>query len=215
MSAVLIFIGLLTVLIATGYLYVKNAYMHWKRRGVPYLPPSFPFGNFRMMFMAEKSFPECLRQFYNSTDEPLIGLYTMTRPSIMLRDPKIIRDIMVKDFSSFYHRGFHLHEDADPLANNLFLQNGEIWKKMRTQFSPAFTTNKLKGMFDTMKNCYSALDVAVVPYTKSGEICEIREIFARFATNVIASVAFGIDVNCIADPNAGFRKYGKKFFDVG
>lgn len=46
------------------------------------------------------------------------------------------------------------------------------------------------------------------------EVIEAREITARYATNVIASVAFGLETNCIDDLDAPFRKYGRKFFDV-
>lgn len=186
MSAVLIFLTLMLVLAFTAYLYVQNAYLYWKKRGVPFLEPKFPFGNFEPMFRVLKSFPEMLRELYNSTDEPVVGVYTVTSPTLLLRDPKIIRDIVIKDFTSFYHRGIAVNEDVDPMARNLFLINGEKWKQNRTKFSPAFTTGRLKAMFDTIRNCGDALDKHVAPYVKSGEIVEIRDVLARFATNVIS-----------------------------
>lgn len=150
---------------------------------------------------------------------------------------KIIRDVLIKDFSSWYQRGFNANEDVDLMARNLFLMNGEKWEISRKRFSPAFTTGKLKAMFDTIRDCCLTLDEHVAKYAKSGEIGEFREISARFATNVIicsldnlpvwiwlayklnllkviASVAFGIDINCIDDPNAVFRQYGKRIFDA-
>lgn len=42
---------------------------------------------------------------------------------------------------------------------------------------------------------------------------EIHEVFARYATNVIASVAFGFDIDCFRNPDCKFRKYGKRVFD--
>lgn len=61
MSAVLVFLTLLSVLVVTAYLYVNYAYSYWKRRGVPYIQPKFPFGNFKKMFFKERSLPEMLR----------------------------------------------------------------------------------------------------------------------------------------------------------
>lgn len=41
---------------------------------------------------------------------------------------------------------------------------------------------------------------------------EVRELAAKFTTDVIGSTAFGLDVNSFKDPNAEFRKYGKMIF---
>lgn len=39
---------------------------------------------------------------------------------------------------------------------------------------------------------------------------EVRELAARYTTDIIASVAFGIEVNTIDNPDAEFRRYGRK-----
>lgn len=48
----------------------------------------------------------------------------------------------------------------------------------------------------------------------TNELLDVRDISARYSTNVIASVAFGIDIDCIQDPNCEFRRYGKKIFEM-
>lgn len=68
-------------------------------------------------------------------------------------------------------------------------------------------------MFDTIIGCGDSLEKYFDQYAKSGETVNVREVFARFATNVIASVAFGIDVDCIKNPDSEFRKYGRKIFE--
>jgi len=45
--------------------------------------------------------------------------------------------------------------------------------------------------------------------TGKGKTIDIKEVTAKFATDVIGSTAFGLDVNSFQDPNAEFRKYGK------
>lgn len=47
----------------------------------------------------------------------------------------------------------------------------------------------------------------------TGELLDVREISASHSTNVIASVAFGIDVDAINDPNNEFRVCGRKIFE--
>lgn len=68
-------------------------------------------------------------------------------------------------------------------------------------------------MFTTIVECGRSLHRHINQYADSGRTLEIREVFARYATNVIASVAFGIDVDCIENPSAEFRQYGQRFFE--
>lgn len=197
----------------TAYLYIKYAFSFWKRRGVPFAEPSFPFGNFRKLFLQQQSLAELVVDLYNSSMEQVLGVFITIQPSLIVRDPKILRDIFIKDFSSFYHRGTNTNENIDPMTNNLLLQNGEKWKQNRSKLTPAFSSGKLKGMFDTIVDCGSSLHRYFEPFAESGEMVEIRDICARYATNVIASVAFGIDIDCIKNPNDDFRLFGQRFFE--
>ncbi|XP_067214601.1 cytochrome P450 6k1 isoform X2 [Linepithema humile] len=40
----------------------------------------------------------------------------------------------------------------------------------------------------------------------------MKDMFARYSTDVIMSTAFGIEANCIKDPNSEFRRWGKQIF---
>lgn len=143
MSALLIAVSLLATLIATAYLFVKNAFSYWRRRGVPFAEPSFPFGNFANAFLQRKQFGEVVADLYNETSEPFLGIYTGFQPGLLVRDPKLIKDMCIKNFHSFDHRVFQVNVEADPMADNLLLQRGEKWKKNRNQFTPAFSSGKL------------------------------------------------------------------------
>lgn len=212
MSVLLISLSLIATFIVTAFLYVQSKYSYWKRKGVPYQTPTFPFGNLKNVFLQKKQFGEGIADIYNNTSEPFIGFYTALKPTLLVRDPKIIKDMCIKNFHSFDHRILQANIEADPMADNLLLQRGEKWKQMRTQFTPAFSSGKLKGMFDTIVTCGKSLDTYIGSFANSGKSVEMRDVFARFATNVIASVAFGIEVDCIEHPECEFRKYGQKIF---
>lgn len=67
-------------------------------------------------------------------------------------------------------------------------------------------------MFETIVNCGTSLDKYVDRFANTDESVEMRELFARFATNVIVSVAFGLDIDCIENADNDFRKHGEEFF---
>lgn len=213
MSAALVLSTIVVTLIITIALYMKSIYSHWKKRGISYIEPTFPFGNFKNVFLQKVSFVETLSELYNSSTKPIFGAFVAIQPVLIVRDPKIIRDILIKEFSSFYHRGTDPNEKIDPMVNNLLMQNGDKWKQNRNKLTPAFTLGKLKGMFDTIVDCGESLDKHIEQYAKSGETVEIRDVLARFGTNVIASIAFGIDIDSIENPNVDFRQYGQRFFE--
>lgn len=68
-------------------------------------------------------------------------------------------------------------------------------------------------MFDVINGCGASLHKFVGEYADTAKTVEIRELAACYTTNVISSVAFGLDVDCLVNPKSEFRKYGHMFFD--
>lgn len=68
----------------------------------------------------------------------------MMQPAIVLRDADLIKDVLMKDFSSFQNNDFILSERFDPLlATNPFFSTDEVWKMSRKTILPAFSPNKV------------------------------------------------------------------------
>lgn len=100
-----------------------------------------------------------------------------------------------------------------PLAH-LFNIPGQKWRDLRVKLSPTFTSGKLKSMFSIIKSCGQTLEDYLVKNVKNGvDVFEFRDLMARFNTNIISSVAFGIDNDCINQPDHIFRKMGAKVFE--
>lgn len=202
--------ALLTIAFIVGYFYVQNAFDYWKRRGFKSFSASFPFGNFGAAFRQKLSFSDVVERLYRRTSEPFFGTYAMLRPMLVLRDPEIIRSVLIKDFQYFTDRGVYIDEKKDPLSGHLFSMTGEKWRNMRTKLTPVFTSGKLKAMFSTMVDCGMPLVNYMDRAASKRETIEVREISARFATDIIASVAFGVDINTIDNPDDPFRAAGRK-----
>lgn len=185
-----IFRDLVIILTFCAFLYVRHVYSYWKRKKIKYLRPKFPFGNFGKNIFQEISIGELTEEFHNCCDAPVIGFYSAMKPSLLVRDPTIIHDILIRDFSSFSHRGLYTNEKVDPLSGNLLFLNGEKWRNLRTKLSPAFTSGKLKAMFSTLIDCGDSFQKHVAQFADAKQTIEIRDVFARYSTNVIASGNF-------------------------
>lgn len=204
---------IIATVITVAYLYIKYIYSYWERRGVESIKPTFPFGNFKKSFLQQASMAEVTQEWYQNTTSKYFGFYGGVRPMLFVRDPEMIRTICIRDFQHFHDRGIFHDAENDPLSAHLLSMNGEEWKEMRTRLSPTFTSGKLKSMFSTLVDAGDPLQQYLAKCVESKEDVEIREISARFATNIIASVAFGIDINCIENPDNDFRINGRKIFE--
>ncbi|GAB0100900.1 hypothetical protein DMENIID0001_169980 [Sergentomyia squamirostris] len=206
---------LLLALIATCalgiHLYIRHIYSYWSRRNVPFAKPTFPFGNLKGAVLSTTPFIEIFKNLYYSTNEKVLGIYTADQPALMIRDPELLRLIFVKDFNYFTDHGVYSNEVTDPLSSHLFAINGDKWRNLRAQLSPTFSSGRLKGMFKTLLDCGKNFEVFV--NQNIDEEIEIRDLMSCYSINVISSVAFGVDTDTIMNPNAIFKKMGKKFFE--
>lgn len=189
---------------------------YWKRRGIKQKQQSFFFGSVKGLILQNECLANVTQNYYNFTkNEKICGLYFSYRPTLMINDPVLVRNIMIKDFQYFHDRGIYVNEEVDPLSGHLFSLSGEKWKKLRAKLTPTFTSGKLKGMFPILLDCGKTLQNFISNKIVTGDdIIEIRDLLARFNTDIIASVAFGIEVDSVNNPNADFRIIGRKIFEA-
>lgn len=73
----------------------------------------------------------------------------------------------------------------------------------------------MKMMFGTVVDVGDKLikTLALESSRAAGNVLEIKDIAARFTTDVIGSCAFGLDCSSLEDPKSEFRNNAKKVFD--
>lgn len=214
-SALIEVIVLLVTFFLLFYFYVKWSYNYWERIGIAtYQTPTFPFGHFGPVIRQRVNGSLLFSNIYRQTTGALIGTYSFLKPILVVRDPRILHAIIIKDFQHFRDRGVFSNEKTDPLTGNLFNMNGDKWKSLRAQLTPTFTTGKLKAMFSTLVHCGDSLNKFMDKAADTEKTLEMREIMAQYTTNIITSVAFGLDVDAISDPETPFRKIGRKIFGI-
>ncbi|KAJ8937029.1 hypothetical protein NQ314_012112 [Rhamnusium bicolor] len=153
---------------------------------------------------------EWLKDFYDSTKEPFFGIFVFDEPYLVLKSPELIKQVLVKDFSSFTDRTVLAPKHDKLVSSMMFLQKSPHWKTTRPKMTPIFTSGKLKGMFPTINNIGLRMNQYI---RKNLGQHEAKEICAKFSTDVIAKCAFGINSHCFDDEDAQFRKVGRSIFD--
>lgn len=98
------------------------------------------------------------------------------------------------------------------MSQNLFSIEAERWRLLRINFTPIFTTSKLRGICSLILECSEQLEKYMDTLIRKGEPLDVREITARFTTDVIGSCAFGIEMNSLSEKESEFRRLGKGVF---
>ncbi|XP_076663922.1 cytochrome P450 9e2-like [Andrena cerasifolii] len=197
---------------------VLLCYLRWGRMtyfkdlGIPHEPPIPILGNMAPVVFRQASLSEYLQRAYNLYPEHrYFGFYNFDTPVIVIRDLELITAIAVKHFDQFTdHRGF-VDEELDPLmGKNLFSLRGDRWREMRRLLSPAFTSSKMKTMFSLMCDCAVNFADYIAMESKQGKVYDMKAIFGRYTTDVIASCSFGISVDSMKNPNNEFYMFAKE-----
>jgi cytochrome P450 family 6 len=118
----LLYLSLLLVILL--YLWVKKCYNYWTKYNVPTPPVTFPFGHlsgFGYKIHSSEGFDRFYKEYKNKY--PAIGMYFYFGPTMLLLDTEVIKDVLVKDFSSFHDRGFYYNKESDPLSANMVKKN--------------------------------------------------------------------------------------------
>lgn len=67
-------------------------------------------------------------------------------------------------------------------------------------------------MFSLILECADQLESYMDTLIKKGEPIDVREVSARFTTDVVGSCAFGIEMNSLSEKESVFRRLGKLIF---
>ncbi|OXU29726.1 hypothetical protein TSAR_016158, partial [Trichomalopsis sarcophagae] len=204
----------LALLFLAIYYYFTSTYDFWSSRHVEHPKPELFFGNFKKIMLGKSSLGDYLyEQYQYYKNEPMFGLYARRTPVLVVNDPEYIKDVLIKDFSSFSDRGMTIHEKVEPLNQHLFSLEPARWRPLRIKLSPTFTSGKLKEMFYLLAECGNSFETLIDNMVKKNPVIECRELTAKFTTEVIGICVFGLKAEAMTDGDSEFRKIGRKVFE--
>ena len=173
------------------YHYVTKQFDEFKKRGIPFAEPSFPFGsrNAKKMLSGELSFFHLERELVENEfpDEKVFGYFMMGQPTVVINDEELAKAVMVKDFDHFSAlrpMGYESDSmDSQIFHNQLTALHGDKYKRVRALIGRVFTSGKLKLMSPHLVKCGEQLEQQLEKIaTGGGEDNTIQHITVQYNT---------------------------------
>ncbi|XP_017469278.1 PREDICTED: probable cytochrome P450 6t1 [Rhagoletis zephyria] len=207
-------LSLCLCLIVAVYIWLRQHFRYWQVRGLPQIPPTLIAGNVFDLLRYRCCFGEQFQSLYDhpaASGHDFVGIHVLHNHALLLRDPALIKRVLVSDFSAFASRFERTDADGDAMGSlNLFFAQYEVWTEIHQIFSPLFSHGKAKQMYPLLQQVGNKLEehMAALSFDQKTQsvIVEVKELSALFTTDVIASLAFGIEANSLANPQAEFRR---------
>ncbi|XP_039432916.1 cytochrome P450 6g1-like isoform X1 [Culex pipiens pallens] len=189
---------------------------------VPYIGGRPLVGNFLQPLLMRQSMFELMEQLYEDgrvKGSKLFGIALLMQPALVLRDPEVIKQVLIKDAAFFCNRFMCTDPASDPIGYyNLLMIKNPHWKQLRAFLTPSLSLAKIKKMYLLVdqigQDMLSYVETLPEKRPQVREI-ELKELCAQFTTDVIASTFFGIRSCCLSQEESEFRYYGRKIFEYG
>ncbi|XP_041471008.1 cytochrome P450 3A4-like [Lytechinus variegatus] len=189
-------------------LYDYWAHTYWKRRGIPYEPPSPIMAN-------AKVFTDGVVQAFTDMEKRhgrVYGLFSFRTPVIVIGDPEMLRFITVKNFNNFHSRPEIPQANNEDVSSMVSILEGQRWRDVRNILTPTFSAAKMKQM-SSLINANADFLVKHIGNQQEEKGCiECQQLFGSFVMDTVGSCAFGLDIDSQSDPDNPFVKHAKRAF---
>ena len=200
----------LFVIMFSLYIYTTYKQSYFRRLGIPGPKPVPFFG----------VLPELRKKGTLEMDIDLVsrygkcfGVYLGNAPSLMVSDPEMIRQICIREFSTFTNRS-EIVKPPNSWRKTLISALGDDWKFLRGTLSPTFSTAKIRNMCLILDGCLDTFIDCLDKRLEETNAVDVQKMFTALTMDFISRIALGIDVNAQNDPNDSFVEKAYKVFNV-
>ncbi|PSN49032.1 Cytochrome P450 9e2 [Blattella germanica] len=168
---------------------------YFLNRNVPYVKPTAFIGNMGPIMAQNMTLPDFVKYMYDELKGHAYGgMFQFRKPIIFLRDPDLIKTVTVKDFEHFTDHLFIVTEDADPMSTMEGHEN---------HFDSSLHLQQNEDNVCSGGRVWQAAQGGIL-------VVELKDLFTRYANDVIATAAFGVGVDSLAKPSNEFYLMGKE-----
>ncbi|XP_054165014.1 cytochrome P450 3A21-like [Oppia nitens] len=193
----IVLVVVVAVVIIAIYRYATRNHDYWQRLGLTG-PRPLPFVG-TIAYMTRTPLQELVVKWQQKYGK-LYGCFYGNEPVLVVADPELIKDILVKDFDVFVDRD--IVGDHPILSRHLFHAVGNDWRRIRSIVTPGFSSAKLKALiYPRVRQCLadlcSALDVYTVPDSSNGHqrpSVDMKTVFCNYTLDSIVRTAFSLKI---------------------
>lgn len=93
------------------YYYLTADFNYWTSRGVNGPKPVPFFGNIAEFMLGKKCIGDFYKEIYDRYPrDAMVGVFLQGNPALILRDPEYIKQVLIKDFTTFSNRQGTVYE---------------------------------------------------------------------------------------------------------
>lgn len=175
----------------------------FKKMGIDGPKPHRVLGNLKTVF---KEGLKADKVFYDEYGK-VFGTYETCYPILNIGDPKLLKEIMVKQFNSFANRRATFADAMDvDVSDMLTLIRDDHWRNVRNVMTPTFSTKKLKLMTPLITSAADRMMENIDSQVATNEDIDMYKVLAAFTMDVIASTGFGLQADTQKNPDDPFLK---------
>ncbi|XP_031237470.1 thromboxane-A synthase isoform X3 [Mastomys coucha] len=209
-SGTVVTVTLFVALLALLKWYSTSAFSRLEKLGIRHPKPSPFVGN--LMFFRQgfwKSQLE-LRERYG----PLCGYYLGRRMYVVISEPDMIKQVLVENFSNFSNR---MASGLEPkmVADSVLLLRDRRWEEVRGALMSAFSPERLDEMTPLISQACELLVAHLKRCAASRDAFNIQRCYCCYTTDMVASVAFGTQVDSQNAPEDPFVQHCQRVFAYG
>lgn len=192
-----------------------HSFQIFSKLGIPGPSPNFFVGNMMEMMGPGKLVTDVMST-WESQFGPIYGYFRGTRATLVVRDPEVIKDILVRKSADFINRP-HMIINVPPVADTVVGLRNQRWKQVRNTLSPSFSSAKIKQMFPIMADCVkTSLQILEEKYQESDserQVMDAHKLFQGLSCDVISCCALAMKVNSQRDEHDKFYLAVRGFLD--
>lgn len=145
---------------------------------------------------------------------PLYRLQIGPRDALVVARPDLIAGIL-RDRPDGWSRFLAMQAVIQEMGiDGVFAAEGESWRRQRRLVAAAFTPGHLKRYFPLIERMTERLKELLDQAARTGTWIELQTMLMRYSVDVTASLAFGIDVNTMQQPNNALQEHLDKVFPM-
>jgi cytochrome P450 len=99
-------------------------------------------------------------------------------------------------------------------SHGLFSAEGEEWRRQRRLVMSAFDPGHMKSYFPSLARVTARLKECLDEAARRGEALDLQRVLMRYTVDVVAGLAFGIDMNTQQDPENALQRHLDKVFPM-